>query len=337
MKCTENFDLFDLTGADKLAADSVEARDALIREYANNDDIKCHFYLSDSAGKDSQFAKLKVLELVPHHKITVVHANLTSEVEHDGVIEHIEKFTPPAIPVEVVQNPYRNLIDGILLRGKFMGGIARFCTSDYKVQQIDKFIRKDMKARGIKVAFNVTGIRAAESKMRSMKNPLFINKRLTTKSRTVFDWMPIFDASEDATYDAIYASGQHPHPAYGERGEKYSRLSCAFCYMASKGDLKEGAKQYPDKYASYIAIERVLDHSMFFKKVNGAAVKVSLEERAGVQVDELLVEQYVKAHTARQKRLLEAKREADLAKEIAKKEREAAKNKVDKNQLVMAI
>ena len=64
MKCTENFDLFDLTGADKLAADSVEARDALIREYANNDDIKCHFYLSDSAGKDSQFAKLKVLELV---------------------------------------------------------------------------------------------------------------------------------------------------------------------------------------------------------------------------------------------------------------------------------
>jgi|TARA_E500000331_G_C16891711_1_gene555033 hypothetical protein len=107
--------------------------------------------------------------------------------------------------------------------------------------------------------------------------------------------------------------------------------------MASKGDLKEGAKQYPDKYASYIAIERVLDHSMFFKKVNGAAVKVSLEERAGVQVDELLVEQYVKAHTARQKRLLEAKREADLAKEIAKKEREAAKNKVDKNQLVMAI
>ena len=56
-----------------------------------------------------------------------------------------------------------------------------------------------------------------------------------------------------------------------------------------------------------------------------------------MQVDELLVEQYVKAHTARQKRLLEAKREADLAKEIAKKERETAKNKVVKNQLVMAI
>lgn len=218
-----------------------------------------------------------------------------------------------------------------------MGGIARFCTSDYKVQQIEKFIRKDMKARGLKVGFNVTGIRAEESKKRSMKNPLFINNRLTTKSRTVFDWMPIFDATVADTYNAIYASGQHPHPAYGEYGEKYSRLSCAFCYMASKGDLNEGAKQYPDKYASYIAIERVLDHTMFTKKIKGQTIKVSLEERAGVQVDEGLVREYAEAHEERRQRLLDAKREADLAKEKARQEKEAAKNKHKENQLVMAI
>lgn len=322
-------DMFSLNGDNKLAAESVEAREDLIRQYAQNDDLNATFFVSDSAGKDSQVAKLLVQQMVPAHRIVVVHANLTDEVEHKGVIEHIRRYTPDSIPVHVVSNPYRNLIDGVLLRGKWMSSRARYCTSDYKTSQIDKLIRSECARRGSNVAFNVTGIRAEESRVRALKNPLYNNERLTSKTRTVFDWMPAFHMTESEVFDMIYAANQTPHPVYGERGELNSRLSCVFCVLGNKRDLAHGANNHPDMYASYTAIERVLDHTMFVKQVKNQPVGVTLAEKAQVPVDEALVAEYVIKHQARRDYLL-AKKAQETAEKAAKKMAKTSKRRSKK-------
>lgn len=310
--CGNTADMFDINGDDKLAAETVQAREAIVRYYAQHP--KSLFVISDSSGKDSQAMKLRILDLVPHNKIIVVHADLGDEIEHDGVQQHIRDNTPSHIPIEVVQNEKRNLLDAALQRGKWFSARARYCTSDHKTGPIDKLIRRISKERGAEVVFNCTGLRAEESRARSMKFPLWINKRLTIKTRTVYDFMPIFHYSTDMVYDAIEAAGQKPHPAYGNRGDKNHRLSCVLCVLANKNDLVNGARNYPEKYQTYVALERVIDHTMFTRKKQGQTIKVTLVEKTGVPIDELAVQRKVTQLKARQHALLKVKADEQKAK-----------------------
>ncbi len=230
-----------------------------------------HFYVSHSGGKDSLATYAFVCEQVPSDRITVIHANL-GEVEWDGIIEHIEAN---------IEHPL-NVVSAIFKDGSpkdFLGMVRRrhqkypdtpcwpspkyrTCTSDLKVGPIDKFIKADMKRRGITVAVNVMGLRAEESDNRAKKPALKLNDRFTapTLGRQVYDWLPIKDWKERRVFDYVAAKGMKQHHAYADGN---SRLSCQFCIMGCTGDLQNAARQNPELLQKYIDMEAETGYTMF--------------------------------------------------------------------------
>lgn len=269
------------------------------------------FFIGHSGGKDSQIMYLRLTELVPHDQIVVVHASLGA-AEHKGVIEHIRSTIEH--PLHVVEAD-RSFLEMVWRRGMWPDARNRLCTSTLKTGPIRKFVRQVMRERGATIAYNCTGIRAQESVNRAKKIPLAKHVALCTKTRTVYDWLPIFELSEDEVYDRIYAAGQRPHPAYGERGEKNTRLSCVLCVLANKNDLRNGAKSDARLYAEYVITEKVINHTMFTRSKTVGGVRttlpVPLEEKTGVLAHPRLLEELepiVRAKYAQQQIVAEATR-----------------------------
>lgn len=330
MMMCQNSDLFDINGVDKLNEDCVAQREELIKYHAKNE--KAVFFQSHSGGKDSDASYETLKKLVPHDRIVVIHANLGA-VEHNGVVEHIKSNIEH--PLHIVKNELKDFIEMVLVRGMFPSSQFRECTSTLKTNPIDKFIRSYMKDHGYTHGFNVSGLRAEESAKRAMKNPLWINKRLTLTSgqRQVFDFMPVFHMTTQMVFDTIKAAGKRAHSAYGDRPEGgvngNTRLSCIFCIMSNVNDLAHGAANYKDHYHEMIALEIVVDHTMFGKTriihsdvkhpkgtalsdgvvtkskknissravmpyKNTVFIKVPLHEKIGAPVDWMLVKRHVK-------------------------------------------
>ena len=103
------------------------------------------------------------------------------------------------------------------------------------------------------------GIRAEESANRSKLKALRINKAQTNSKRTWFEWLPIFNLTTKTVFDTIAGAGQDPHWAYAAG---MSRLSCVFCIMSSRSDLKTAARLMPEKLAQYNALEKEVNHTM---------------------------------------------------------------------------
>lgn len=310
----EQVDMFNFNTQAKLAAESVAEREQIIRHYAR--DKRVLFFCHTSAGKDSQAMLIRLRKLVPEEQIICLHADLGERLEHNGVQAHLNATIPANIPLHVVRREEHDLLDTILLRGKWPSAQHRYCTQHHKTAILDSKVRKIMDERGCTVAFNCLGLRADESRQRAQKNPLFYCKRLTGKGtkRVVYDWFPIFELTTEQTFDMIYAARQTPHPAYGERGEKNTRLSCVLCVMANKNDLHLGATNYPETYTTMVAMERVMDHTVFFKtrtknKQIIARIPVSVAEKAEVPVDEVAVQRAIPVLRARREQLLAQKAE----------------------------
>ena len=66
-------------------------------------------------------------------------------------------------------------------------------------------------------------------------------------------------ASDAQVFDVIRTAGQSPHPAYGMG---MSRLSCVFCIMASRADLRTAARLQPALYARYVRLEERIGHTL---------------------------------------------------------------------------
>ena len=86
-------------------------------------------------------------------------------------------------------------------------------------------------------------LEAEESPARSKKEPYAPNSYFSTKSRTIWDWLPIHDWSEGEVWDDIEASGIPHHFAYDLR---MPRLSCAFCIYAPRKALVLAGKHNPE-------------------------------------------------------------------------------------------
>lgn len=355
----ENLDMFDLD-IDKLSLDTVDQREAIIKHYAENTDAI--WFYSTSGGKDSDAGAVRLLELVKDpNRIVFVHANL-GVVEHPGIMDHIKKYIPKESEFYVVKNENKDFIDMVLLRG-LQSSQFRQCTSDLKVSQIDKIIKRVCRERGVKTCFNVTGLRSQESVPRSRRSPLILNKRLTTKSRTCFDFMPVFHVREWAeegsnelgVFDIIAQAGRQPFHIYGVKSidgkavrvkEGNSRTSCRYCILANKQDLTNAANWYGSvatsgehtDYEMMIALEEVVNHTMFFKTrtttetVDGEkikrreTIKVSLAEKTGVTVDEVAVRRWKMILHERREQLLERKRIEAEEKAAKKEQRQKSKS-----------
>ena len=97
------------------------------------------------------------------------------------------------------------------------------------------------------------GMRAEESPARARKTPWRRNDRMSVAGREVFDWLPVFDLSTKDVFRVIHDAGQSPHWAYAAG---MSRLSCSFCILASRADLRRAAELRPDLYRTYAELER---------------------------------------------------------------------------------
>jgi 3'-phosphoadenosine 5'-phosphosulfate sulfotransferase (PAPS reductase)/FAD synthetase len=140
----------------------------------------------------------------------------------------------------------------------------RYCTSDLKRDPINRYLRR------YPLVVSAVGIRAAESRARAMQ-PLFgVNRRITSSKpqggRRAFVWNSLLgwglpdvwracgtDQQELDRRRQLYRQGMAEeavagwpaHPAYVYGNE---RLSCALCVLASKNDIRNGARHNPELY-----------------------------------------------------------------------------------------
>jgi 3'-phosphoadenosine 5'-phosphosulfate sulfotransferase (PAPS reductase)/FAD synthetase len=141
----------------------------------------------------------------------------------------------------VVRNPKRTYLEMVEHRGMFPSPRFRQCTSDLKRSPIEKFIRTIPH----KVIVNCIGIRAEESHLRSRLAPLAVNASLTTRDRTVYTWLPIFDQSLADVLAWHWVNSIRLHPVYvpeyhkdGTTGGYLRRLSCRVCIFSTNADLR---------------------------------------------------------------------------------------------------
>lgn len=249
------------------------------------------FYVSHSGGKDSQAMYAHLSAMIPADQIVVVHADL-GVIEWDGVQDHIRANISHEL--NVVRGQWKDGSEKTLLgmvekrfqdrpeSPSWPSSAQRFCTSDLKRDPIHKFIRNDLKARGRTVGVNCTGLRAQESSARAKKVEFEVSKRLTNKSRTVYEWLPILAWSTEEVFARIAEAGQEPHPAYAAGND---RLSCVLCIMGSRNDIANGAKARPDLIEKYAELEERTGYTMF----RGETIR----ERAGLIATDAPVEEVV--------------------------------------------
>jgi 3'-phosphoadenosine 5'-phosphosulfate sulfotransferase (PAPS reductase)/FAD synthetase len=224
------------------------------------------FVINHSGGKDSQTQTIKVLELVPHDQILVIHAVLP-EVDWLGCMEHIKDTVPADIPVihSYAKKTFFEMVDH---RQHWPSPSYRQCTSDLKrgplERDIRRFLKKNPQYGGLVV--NCMGLRAEESPNRAKATPFKHNPRNSKAGREWYDWLPIHELlvgdldtpDNETVFGTIAAAGQKPHWVYYKG---MSRLSCVFCIMANKSDLQTAARLEPELYARYVATEQHIGKS----------------------------------------------------------------------------
>ena len=217
--------------------------------------------VSVSGGKDSQAMTILLARVVPRNQLVIVHAPL-GEVEWPGTVEHIENTLPAGIPLILARVASgKTLLDQVEERGKWPGPRIRFCTRGFKVSPIERELRHYLKAhpRFAGRVVSAIGIRRDESSARSKRIPWARSDRNSLAGREWFDWLPIFDLTDDDVFRVIREAGQSPHWVYAQG---LSRCSCSFCIFSSRPDLRRAAELRPELYQRYTAIERRIGHTL---------------------------------------------------------------------------
>lgn len=215
------------------------------------------FVVNHSGGKDSQAMYLLLRNLIPASQFVVIHAHLP-EVEWDGTSDHIQNTIDPGTEFHIVQ-AVKTFFEMVEHRQLWPSIKNRQCTSDLKRGPIEKKIKAICNSRGFTTVVNCMGLRAQESINRAAK-PAFKQSTTNTNSkRTWFEWLPIHSWTTGEVFQFIRDNNQKPHWAYQEG---MTRLSCCFCIMSSKQDLKTASRLNPELLARYSAMEKKLDHTL---------------------------------------------------------------------------
>lgn len=232
---------------------------------------------NNSGGKDSQAMLLKLRKLVPADQLLVIHAILPG-VEWAGTEEHARAISEGLTYITVQAG--KTFFDMVRSRGFWPSPKYRQCTSDLKRGPIEKAIRHALKGRTNQTVINCMGLRAQESSARAKTcgQPVKKSERNSKAGRNWIEWLPIADWTKDDVILEVKKAGQQLHWAYAH----VSRLSCAFCIMASKADLQAAARLNPEMFAQYVALEQEIGQS-FVMPVKGQAPRF-LPEVLGVAV-----------------------------------------------------
>lgn len=244
------------------------------------------FVLNDSGGKDSQAMRILVCGALRDRGVAierhciVAHASL-GKVEWPGALEHAragaERFGLGFITAVAKRSLLQMVEERHAKRPEvpsWPSSSCRQCTSDLKRGPIRREIRRFTKFACRHLVVNCIGERASESKERAKKSVLTLNKSLCTKSREWWDWYPIHALTTAEVFQTIADAGESPHWAYAKGNE---RLSCTFCIMGSRNDLRNGALLRPDLYREYVEMERKTGYTMHQSGI-------SLPQLTGVEV-----------------------------------------------------
>lgn len=245
--------------------------------------------INSSGGKDSQTMLRKVVRRadfanISRRRLVVVHADL-GRVEWAGTKELVRAQAEHyGLRFEVMKRPQGDLLDHVEQRGKWPGPQQRYCTSDHKRGQVQKVMtmlhREHTAATGSKYCriLNCMGLRAEESPARAKKPEFTWQVKGTTQKRTVSEWLPILDWTEDEVWQDIKASGVPYHPAY-DLG--MPRLSCCFCIFAPRSALVLAGHHNRALLEEYVRVEHRIQHT-FRKELSMADIAHAVERGEAV-------------------------------------------------------
>lgn len=214
-----------------------------VRQLQQEHGANLAFVVNQSGGKDSTRMLGFVHRRFPDSVTYAVMAD--TGFEHQKPISAAEfareRCAEFGLALTVVRNPRRTYLEMIEQRGMFPSAKFRQCTSDLKRGPIEKYIR----SLPHRVIVNCIGIRAEESTARSRFSPLELNRSLTTRARTVYNWLPIFDQTLDEVLTWHWVNAIRLHPVYvpeyhrdGTTGGYLRRFSCRICIFSTDADLR---------------------------------------------------------------------------------------------------
>ncbi|WGO96430.1 phosphoadenosine phosphosulfate reductase family protein (plasmid) [Pseudomonas viciae] len=227
------------------------------------------FVANHSGGKDSQVQLIRLLERVPVGQLVVVHASL-GPMEWPGAMELARDQAAAAGLPFIVAKAAKTLLEMVERRFEtrpevpsWPSASTRQCTSDLKRGPIQREVRRYAKANGFKTIVNCLGLRAQESPGRA-KRAVFSRMGISNSVLTWYEWLPIHDMRTTEVFSAIEGAGQEPHYAYALGND---RLSCVFCIMASKPDLRNGRIERPELFEQYVALEQRTGYTMHMNRI----------------------------------------------------------------------
>ena len=212
-----------------------------------------------SGGKDSAAAAIAVSAWLDKRRHPVdlrsaTHAHL-GVIEWPETIDHIKNLTEKlAIPLSIVSQEkglidrWRRRFEAAKLRyaalecyhliGPFSSASLRFCTSEMKTSPIRRSL--SLRNPGATV-ISVIGVRADESPRRANAPISSIDQLPSDRSPRpkLISWNPIKDWTAQDVFDAHHAARVPLHYAYTRHA--MTRLSCAFCVLASRADVENAA------------------------------------------------------------------------------------------------
>ena len=228
------------------------------------------YVVNHSGGKDSQAMLIQLAKTIPLHQMVVVHASL-GDMEWEGAKELAEQQAADLGLPFVVAVASKTLLEMVERRfnsrpevPSWPSASTRQCTSDLKRGPIQREVRRFAYANGYKVIVNCMGLRAAESHGRAKRLEFRDNPSVSTSKLTWHEWLPIHKLSTAEVFQAIEDAGQKPHWAYAEGND---RLSCVFCIMANKVDLKNGRRLRPDLFDQYVALEKKTGYTLHMSRI----------------------------------------------------------------------
>ena len=224
--------------------------------------------INSSGGKDSICAIWQICQMAHSQnydksKIHVSHQDL-GEAEWKGTTELVKKQAD-IFGLKLHVSKRRNkdgyeesLLEYVERRGKWPSSQQRWCTSDFKRVPGCRVVVALTKGLGKCKVLHVFGFRKEESPARAKKQVLKINKKLTTKKRTVYDYLPIHKWSKTKVWRVIRDNGI-PYPKSYILG--IPRYSCVFCIFSPFDALVLAGMENLELLDKYVYIEDKTGHS----------------------------------------------------------------------------
>jgi len=224
--------------------------------------------INSSGGKDSEVAGWEISQMAeaqgyPKSQIVVSHQDL-GDAEWFGTKELVKKQAD-LFGFKTYYSQRRDhtgheetFLEYVLRRGMWPSSAQRWCTSDYKRGPGARIVTQLTKGMGDCSVLYVFGFRAEESPSRNKKEIFTLNKKLSTLTRTVHDYLPIHGLTTKEVWRIIKEHNLPYHFAY-DLG--MPRLSCVFCIFSPFDALVIAGYHNRELLDRYIEVEDIIGHT----------------------------------------------------------------------------